>query len=67
MAVANDRSMNAELALGAVDHTIRLRAGQDRGGIHHGENYYNHLVGGSNDYTGDFLVDDYLAGIVSRH
>jgi len=33
MAVANDRSMNAELAEGATDGTIRKRHTGDRGGV----------------------------------
>lgn len=68
MAVADDRSMNFDFKLGAVDHTIRLAAGQDRGGITDVANYYNHLVGSdtSINMTGDHLVKEYLRGIVAH-
>lgn len=75
MAVNSSRSMNAELSTGAVDHTIRLRQGEDRGGPIDEANYYNHLLSGSAaggiggtaiDLTGDFLVADYLTGIVKH-
>jgi hypothetical protein len=65
MAVNSERSMNADMRTGAVDHTIRLRQGEDRGGPIDQANYYNHLVGhGATLEAGDFLVDDYLRGIV---
>lgn len=65
MAVNIERSMNADFNTGAVDHTIRLAAGEDRGGIHDQANYYNNLVGsGANLTPGDFLVPGYLRGIV---
>ena len=65
MAVNHERSMNKDLTLGAVDHTIRLRQGEDRGGPMDQANYYNHLVGsGANMESAEFLVRDYLKGIV---
>lgn len=65
MAVNSERSMNNDLKLGAVDHTIRLRQGEDRGGPMDQANYYNHLLGSNvNLEPGDFLVEDYLRGIV---
>ncbi|HET7110181.1 MAG TPA: hypothetical protein VFI41_04875 [Gemmatimonadales bacterium] len=65
MAVNSERSMNKDMRQGAVDHTIRLRQGEDRGGPLDQANYYNHLVGSQAFLeTGDFLVDDYLRGIV---
>jgi hypothetical protein len=67
MAVNIERSMNKDLRLGAVDHTIRLAQGEDRGGPMDQANYYNHLVGsGANMDSADFLVDDYLKGIVRQ-
>jgi len=65
MAVNIERSMNHDFNTGAVDHTIRLAAGQDRGGITDVANYYNNLVGsGANLVPGDFLMPGYLEGIV---
>lgn len=65
MSVNTSRSMNRDLCLGAVDHTIRLAQGEDRGGPMDLANYYNHLVGsGANLEPGDFLVLGYLRGIV---
>lgn len=67
MAVNSNRSMNGELSIGAVDHTIRLRQGEDRGGPIDEANYYNNLVGsGANLEAGDFLAHGYLTGIVKR-
>lgn len=65
MAVANDRSMNAELKLGAVDHTIRLAVGQDRGGLvdkRHDDLRRN--LTGSAYLDGDHHVEEYLAGLI---
>lgn len=67
MAVNHERSMNKDLRLGAVDHTIRLAQGEDRGGPMDQANYYNHLVGsGANMESADWLTDDYLKGIVRQ-
>lgn len=74
MAVNSQRSMNGDLRLGAVDHTIRLANGEDRGGMVDQSNYYRHLLAGAGsnsgwagtaiDLTGDFLIGDYLRGLV---
>jgi len=65
MAVNIERSMNRDFNIGAVDHTIRLREGQDRGGISDQANYYNNLVGsGANLTAADYLAPGYLEGIV---
>lgn len=66
MAVNSERSMNRDFTTGAIDHTIRLKQGENRGGIADQANYYNHLVGSDTaiTMTGDFLVKDYLKGIL---
>lgn len=68
MAVNSERSMNKDFTTGSIDHTIRLRQGEDRGGPIDQGNYYNHLVGYAAtdlNMTGDFLAQDYLRGIVA--
>lgn len=66
MAVNSERSMNKDFTTGAVDHTIRLRQGEDRGGPIDQANYYNNLLANTAlDMTGNYLVPDYLKGIVA--
>lgn len=67
MSVNISRSMNRDFNTGVVDHTIRLRQGQDRGGPMDQANYYNNLVGSDAALSmiGDYLVPSYLLGLVS--
>jgi hypothetical protein len=67
MGVNIERSMNRDFTTGAIDHTIRLKQGEDRGGPMDQANYYNHLIGSDTSLglTGEFLVRDYLKGILA--
>lgn len=65
MAIAWDRSMNAELLEGATDRTVRKMTGSDRGGIVDPANNFRHIhATGWVPALGDAYKQEIMRGII---